>query len=75
MVDKRSQGDENSDEEALIATREHTIRGQPTQEELEEGEIIKEILEEELLQYYIINRVIIVEELLVEEQRTYNQVR
>ena len=74
-MDKLSQGDKDSDREALIATREYTIREQPTQEELEEGEIIEEMSKEELLQYYIINRVRIAEELLAKERKTYNQVQ
>ena len=78
MLDELSQKDKVSDREALIATRKYTRATatyiQLTQEEEEEGEIIEEMLEEELLQYLIINRVSIAEELLAKEQKTYNQV-
>ena len=74
-MDELSQEDEDSDRRALIATREYTIYEQSAQEELEEGEIIKEMLKEELLQYYIINRVKIAEELLAKERKTYDQVQ
>ena len=58
-----------------MATREHTICGQPTQEELEEGEIIEETSKEELLQYYVINGLKTAEKLLAEEREAYDEVR
>ena len=68
-MDNTAEEDEVSDGEAPVATREHTLAicERPTQEELEEGEIIEEMSAEELLQHYIVNRVNTAERLLVEE--------
>ena len=74
MIDEFSQKGEISKGRALIATREYTIAiyKQSAREEEEEGEIIEEISKKELLQYYIVNRVTIAEELLAKERKTYN---